>query len=109
MSQVGSPEIQLPANLGYQPEFPQYNVEYSQCVICLEVISHESLKPVKIHLGMKLTSHINKPLELFEPKEGELQSQKKAASEKLKTVFCLPVYRGPPLCFSTMDSATCIP
>ena len=75
----------------YQTDFLQYGftclakneVEYPQCVLCSEVLAHESLKPVKLkrHLQTKHPSYIDKPLDFFRRKEGELQSQKTTVRE----------------------------
>ena len=60
----------------YQPDFLKYgfscttknSIDYPQCVICSEVLAHESLKPVKLkrHLESKHSSLINKPIDYFQ-------------------------------------------
>lgn len=54
-------------------------VQHPQCVVCSEVLAHESLKPVKMqrHLNTKHPNLAAKPIEFFRRKEGELRGQKK--------------------------------
>ncbi len=75
----------------YQPDFLKYgfscttknNIDYPQCVICSEVLAHESLKPAKLkrHLETKHSSFIDKPIDFFQRREQELSRQKTVVSE----------------------------
>ncbi len=75
----------------YQPDFLKYgfsyttknNIDYPQCVICSEVLVHESLKPAKLkrHLETKHSSFIDKPIDFFQRREQELSRQKTVVSE----------------------------
>lgn len=75
----------------YQPDFLKYgftsmtknNTEYPQCVICTEVLAHESMKPAKLkrHLETKHSTYTDKPIEFFRRKEQELRCQKTVVSE----------------------------
>ncbi|XP_042858681.1 zinc finger BED domain-containing protein 5-like [Penaeus japonicus] len=76
----------------YQEEFIKYGFtsftinekQHPQCVLCSEVLAHESLKPVKMkrHLQTKHPSHADKPIEFFRRKEGELQDQKQVLTRQ---------------------------
>uniref|UniRef100_A0A8C1YEQ7 Uncharacterized protein n=1 Tax=Cyprinus carpio TaxID=7962 RepID=A0A8C1YEQ7_CYPCA len=71
----------------YREEYIKYGftcivinqVQHPQCVVCSEVLAHESLKPVKMqrHLNTKHPSLTDKPTDFFRRKEKELQGQKK--------------------------------
>lgn len=76
----------------YRDEFIQYGftcvivngVQHPQCVVCTEVLAHESLKPVKMLRDLK-TKHSSlavKPVDFFQRKERELQGQKKVLTKK---------------------------
>lgn len=70
----------------YREEFIKYGftcivineVHHPQCVVCSEVLAHESLKPVKMlrHLSTKHPSLADKPIDFFRRKEGDLRGQK---------------------------------
>ncbi len=76
----------------YREEFIQYGftcvivneVQHPQCVVCTEVLAHESLKPVKMlrHLKTKHPSLAAKPVDFFRRKERELQGQKKVLTKQ---------------------------
>lgn len=78
----------------YQNEFIKYgftcstvsNVDYPQCVICSEVLAHESMKPGKMqrHLEKKHPSFIEKPIDFFRRKEKELHGQKHMIVQQAK-------------------------
>ncbi len=78
----------------YQEEFIKYgftcsivnNVDFPQCVICSEVLAHESMKPGKMqrHLETKHPSFIEKPIDFFRRKEKELQGQKHMIAQQAK-------------------------
>uniref|UniRef100_A0A8C6S835 HAT C-terminal dimerisation domain-containing protein n=1 Tax=Neogobius melanostomus TaxID=47308 RepID=A0A8C6S835_9GOBI len=71
----------------YREEYLQYGftcvvideIQHPQCVVCTEVLAHESLKPVKMlrHMKTKHPSLAAKPLDFFSRKEKELQGQNK--------------------------------
>ena len=70
----------------YLKEFIQYGftchvknqVEHPQCVLCGDVLAHESLKPVKMkrHLETRHPDHAQKPIQFFQRKETALLGQK---------------------------------
>uniref|UniRef100_A0A8C6S3X4 DUF4371 domain-containing protein n=1 Tax=Neogobius melanostomus TaxID=47308 RepID=A0A8C6S3X4_9GOBI len=72
----------------YQTEFLKYGfvctvkIEY-QCVVCSEVLAHESLKPTKLkrHLETKHSTYKDKPLDFFQRKAKELRCQKTVVTE----------------------------
>lgn len=76
----------------YREEYIQYGftcvvinkVQHPQCVVCTEVLAHESLKPVKMfrHLKTKHPSFAAKPADFFHRKERELQGQKKVITNQ---------------------------
>ncbi len=78
----------------YQEEFIKYgftcstvnNIDFPQCVICSEVLAHESMKPGKMqrHLETKHPSFIEKPIDFFHRKEKELQGQKQMIAQQVK-------------------------
>ena len=55
-------------------------VEHPQCVLCGDVLAHESLKPVKMkrHLETRHPDHAQKPIQFFQRKETALLGQKSA-------------------------------
>ncbi len=81
----------------YQEEFIKYgftcstvnNVDFPQCVICSEVLAHESMKPGKMqrHLETKHPSFIEKPIDFFRRKEKELQGQKHMIAQQAKITY----------------------
>lgn len=76
----------------YREEYLQYGftcvvvneIQHPQCVVCTEVLAHESLKPVKMlrHMKTKHPSLAAKPLDFFRRKQKELQGQKKLLIEQ---------------------------
>ncbi len=70
-----TPSDQSRKSRKYQEEFIKYgftcsivnNVDFPQCVICSEVLAHESMKPGKMqrHLETKHPSFIEKPIDFF--------------------------------------------
>ncbi|XP_066941059.1 protein FAM200B-like [Macrobrachium rosenbergii] len=57
----------------------------NNCVICLEVLANESLKPAKMkrHLQCKYQSFTNKPTDFFRRKKMELQGQKQVITKNV--------------------------
>ena len=76
----------------YREEYIQYGftcliineAQHPQCVVCTEVLAHESLKPVKMlrHLNTKHPSLATKPADFFRRKQRELQGQKKVITNQ---------------------------
>lgn len=87
--QTRAPQTDHPSSKArkYREEYIKYGftcivinqVQHPQCVVCSEVLAHESLKPVKMqrHLNTKHPSLTDKPTDFFRRKEKELQGQKK--------------------------------
>lgn len=59
-------------------------IDHPQCVLCTEVLAHESLKPTKMdrHLKTKHPLHADKSVEFFVRKEGELNGQRSVVNEQ---------------------------
>ncbi len=89
-----TPSDQSKKRQKYQEEFIKYgftcsivnNIDFPQCVICSEVLAHESMKPGKMqrHLETKHPSLIEKPIDFFRRKEKELQGQKHMIAQQAK-------------------------
>ncbi|XP_073667603.1 SCAN domain-containing protein 3-like [Paramisgurnus dabryanus] len=87
--QTRAPQTDHPSSKArkYREEYITYGftcivlnqVQHPQCVVCSEVLAHESLKPVKMlrHLKTKHPSLADKPTDFFRRKEKELHGQKK--------------------------------
>ncbi|XP_064110328.1 zinc finger BED domain-containing protein 5-like [Macrobrachium nipponense] len=84
---------QQPKRRNCQEDFIQYgfvchvvnDVHHPQCVICLEVLANESLKPAKMkrHLQCKHQSFTNKPIDFFRRKKMELQGLKQVITKNV--------------------------
>nr|XP_040582287.1 SCAN domain-containing protein 3-like [Lepeophtheirus salmonis] len=78
----------------YREEFIQYGFtcviinerQHPQCVICTEVLAHESLKPAKMlrHLKTKHPSLAAKPSDFFRRKEREVRDQKQVLTSQTR-------------------------
>ncbi|XP_064079443.1 zinc finger BED domain-containing protein 5-like [Macrobrachium nipponense] len=94
-SSSGQPQ---PKRRKYQEDFIQYgfvchvvnDVHHRQCVICLEVLANESLRPAKMkrHLQCKHQSLKNKPIDRFFPTQENGVTRTKASDNK-KMLHCL--------------------
>uniref|UniRef100_A0A3B3SPJ2 Uncharacterized protein n=1 Tax=Paramormyrops kingsleyae TaxID=1676925 RepID=A0A3B3SPJ2_9TELE len=90
---TSTPSDQSRKRWKYQEEFIKYgftcctvdNVDFPQCVICSEVLFHESMKPGKMqrHLETKHPLFIEKSTDFFRRKEKELQGQKHMIAQQV--------------------------
>ncbi|XP_067303616.1 zinc finger BED domain-containing protein 5-like [Pseudorasbora parva] len=87
-----TPSDQCRKRRKYQEEFIKYgftcstvnDVDHPQCVICSEVLAHESMKPGKMqrHLETRHPACVEKPIDFFRRKEKELQIQKRTLAQQ---------------------------
>ncbi|XP_052002455.1 zinc finger BED domain-containing protein 5-like [Xyrauchen texanus] len=87
-----TPSDQCRKRRKYQEEFIKYgftcstvnDVDHPQCVICSEVLAHESMKPEKMqrHLETRHPACVEKPIDFFRRKEKELQIQKRTLAQQ---------------------------
>uniref|UniRef100_UPI00358F5488 SCAN domain-containing protein 3-like n=1 Tax=Myxine glutinosa TaxID=7769 RepID=UPI00358F5488 len=75
-------------NYGFTLNIDKHNVHRPQCVICLDVLANESLRPQKLkrHLEKKHGDHVNKSWELFLRKEREMNNSKSVTSSAVFAV-----------------------
>lgn len=82
------PKCRKAANRKYSSEYIKFgftyiedaDVQLPQCVICVEILSNEAMKPAKLlrHFDSKHKNFVGKPVDFFKRKETELKSAKKS-------------------------------